>query len=108
MQACSKIAVNNMGGYVFNFTVQWLDPSTGDWVTVKWNSGNYPIDQSQTSPELGTLGVASGAIVTPYGHAVLGTSGQGKPFCTYTPGAATASYNAKGTTYVGFEIVLVQ
>ena len=109
MQQVSKIAVNNAGGYVFNFSVQWLDPSTGMWNTSNWNSGNYPIDQSRASPDLGSLGVPSGAWVTPYGHAILGTSGQGTPFVVYQPGLQTVgTYNATGTTFINFAITLVQ
>jgi len=107
MQGASSITVNNMGGYVFNFSVQWLDASTGQWHTTDWNSGNYPIDQSRTSPELGSIGVPTDALaVTPYGHAIAGTSGQGHPFVTYDPSAGSASYNATGTTFIGFEIKL--
>lgn len=107
MQQVSKITVNNMGGYVFNYSVQWLDQN-GTWNTTDWNSGNYPIDQSRTSPELGSIGVPSSALaVTPYGHAVAGTSGQGTAFVQYVPGSSNnASYEATGTTYIGFKISL--
>jgi hypothetical protein len=109
MQEVSTITVNNMGGYVFNFSVQWLDPNDGNWHTTDWNSGNYPIDQSRTSPELGSIGVPGNALaVTPYGHAVLGSSGQGHAFVLYRPGSRNAAtYNATGTTIIGFAITLV-
>jgi len=109
MQPISKISVVNQGGYVFNYSVQWLD-SNGEWQTSDWNSGNYSVGFSRETPELGSLGVPGDALaVTPYGHAVLGTSGQGKPFVQYQPGSTNvASYEAKGTTYIGFQIVLVQ
>lgn len=109
MQQCSKIAVSNMGGYVFNYSVQWLD-SNGNWNTSEWNSGNYPIDQTVTTPELGSIGVPTDALaVTVYGHAVLGSSGQGTPFVQYNPNVENvATYTAKGTTFIGFEIVLNQ
>ncbi len=56
-----------------SFSIQWLD-SNGELHTTEWNSGNYPIDQSRTSPELGSIGVPSNAIaVTPYVHAYWGT-----------------------------------
>lgn len=72
MQECSQIAVNNMGGFVFSFTVQYLDPNTGKWNTVNWHSGNYPIEQNQTSPDLGSLGVPANSIVTPLWPRCLG------------------------------------
>jgi hypothetical protein len=104
----STITVNNMGGYVFNFSIQWLDANDGTWRTTEWNSGNYPIDQHRTSPELGSIGVPANALaVTPYGHAVLGSSGQGHAFVLYAPGASPASYNATGTTIIGFDIELI-
>lgn len=107
MFACSSITVNNNGGYVFNFSVQWLDASDGQWHTSDWNSGNYPINQSRTSPPLAEIGVPADALaVTPYGHAVLGTSGQGHAFCTVDPSGGTAIYTATGTTFIGFEITL--
>jgi hypothetical protein len=44
------IAVNNMSGCIFNFSVQLLDPPTmANWHTTDWNSGNYQIGQSRTS-----------------------------------------------------------
>jgi len=102
----SYITVENKGGYVFNFSVQWLD-SNGNWNTTEWNSGNYPVQVSKTTPELGTIGVPTDALaVTPYGHAVAGTSGQGKPMVSYASGSGIAQYQAKGTTWIGFEIVL--
>jgi hypothetical protein len=106
LQQVSYITVENKGGYVFNFSVQWLG-TDGNWHTTDWNSGNYPVQVSKTTPELGTIGVPPDALaVTPYGHAVLGTSGQGTPFVGYTAGAGIAHYSAKGTTFIGFEIVL--
>ncbi|MFQ3220909.1 MAG: hypothetical protein ACI96W_003291 [Paraglaciecola sp.] len=104
----STITVNNMGGYVFNFSIQWLDANDGTWHTTDWNSGNYPIDQHRTSPELASIGVPADALaVTPYGHAILGTSGQGQGFVRYQKDASPASYNATGTTFIGFEIKLI-
>lgn len=103
------ITVNNEGGYVFNFSVQYLT-SDGTWETAEWNSGNYPIDQGRTTPEPGTIGVPTDALaVTPYGHAVLGRSGQGTPIVRYSPSSnQTAGYVARGTTIIGFEIVFAE
>src|SRR4051794_15060499 len=106
MQEVSKITVANEGGYVFNYSVQWID-SEGNWQTSDWNSGNYPIDQSRTTPELGSIGVPADALVTPHGHAILGDSGQGHAFVSYQPSSENVgTYEAKGTTLIGFEIKL--
>jgi hypothetical protein len=109
MQPVSKINVNNKGGYVFNYSVQWLD-SDGEWHTSDWNSGNYSVGFSRETPELGSIGVTDDALaVTVYGHAVLGSSGQGHPFIKYQSGSQNvATYDAKGTTIIGFDIELVQ
>ena len=108
MQQVDKISVSNMGGYVFGFSIQWLSQD-GTWNTTEWHSGNYPIDQSRTSPELGSIGVPADALaVTPYGHAVAGTSGQGHAFVQYKAGAnSVGTYNATGTTFINFAITLV-
>lgn len=108
MRQVQKITVNNKGGYVFNFSVQWLS-SSGKWVTSDWNSGNFPVAQSRTTPPLGDIGVPSDALaVTVYGHAVLGSSGQGTPFVGYAPNGQIATYDAVGTTIIGFAINLIE
>jgi hypothetical protein len=100
------IAVVNAGAYVFNFSIQWLD-ANGNWQTSDWNSGNYPVGQNRKSPSLDTLGMGDAIVVTPYGHAVLGTSGQGHPFVQFAKNGQTATYNATGTTFIGFDIKLI-
>ncbi|MFC3988254.1 hypothetical protein [Actinoplanes siamensis] len=109
LQPVSKISVVNNGGYVFSFQVQWLSGDDGNWHTADWNSGNYPIDQTRTSPPLSEIGVPSDALaVTPYGSAVLGTSGQGHGFVQFDPSSSNvATYSATGTTFVGFDIKLI-
>jgi hypothetical protein len=108
MRQVQKITVNNKGGYVFNFSIQWLG-SDGKWTTSDWNSGNYPVAQSRTSPPFDTIGVPSDALaVTPYGHAVAGTSGQGSPFVGYAANGQIATYDAVGTTFIGFAINLIE
>lgn len=108
MRSVQKITVNNKGGYVFNFSVQWLG-SDGKWNTTEWNSGNYPVAQSRTTPPLETIGVPPDALaVTPYGHAVLGTSGQGTPFVGFSENSQIATYDAVGTTIIGFAINLIE
>jgi hypothetical protein len=108
MLQVQKITVINKGGYVFNFSVQWLN-SNGEWGTSEWNSGNYPVGQSVTTPPLETIGVPSDALaVTVYGHAVLGSSGQGTPFVGFATNSQIATYEAVGTTFIGFAIKLIQ
>jgi hypothetical protein len=108
MRQVQKITVNNKGGYVFSFSVQWLG-SDGKWSTSEWNSGNYSVGFSRTTPDLNTIGVPADALaVTVYGHAVLGTSGQGTPFLAFAPNGQIATYDAVGTTYIGFAINLIE
>jgi len=108
MKQVEKITVNNKGGYVFNFAVQWLGID-GHWVTSDWNSGNYPVAQSRTTPPLNEIGVPSDALaVTVYGHAILGTSGQGTPFVGFAANGQIATYDAVGTTFIGFAIHLLE
>lgn len=108
MRAVEKITVNNKGGYVFNFSVQWLT-SDGKWATSDWNSGNYPVAQSRTTPTLESIGVPADALaVTVYGHAILGTSGQGTPFVGFAANGQIATYDAVGTTFIGFAINLIE
>ncbi|MBI6138927.1 hypothetical protein [Serratia plymuthica] len=108
MRQVQKITVNNKGGYVFNFSVQWLG-SDGKWHATSWNSGDYPVAQSRTTPPLNEIGVPGDALaVTPYGHAVLGSSGQGNPFVSFAPNGQIATYDAVGTTIIGFAIVLIE
>jgi hypothetical protein len=107
MKTVQQITVNNKGAYVFNFSVQWLD-SHGNWHTSDWNSGNYPVTQSRTTPPLEQIGVPPDAAqITVYGHAVLGTSGQGSAAVRYAPNGHTAVYDAVGTTFIGFAINFV-
>jgi hypothetical protein len=108
MRQVQKITVTNQGGYTFNFSVQWL-ASDGKWATSDWNSGNYPVGQSRTSPPFETIGVPSDAlVVTPYGHAILGSSAQGTPFVGYAANGQIATYQAVGTTIIGFAINLIE
>jgi len=108
MRPIQKITVNNKGAYVFNFSVRWLG-ADGEWGTSEWNSGNYIVGQSRTTPALETIGVpADAAAVTVYGHAVLGTSGQGTPFVGYAANGQIATYDAVGTTFIGFAVNLIQ
>jgi hypothetical protein len=109
LQAVQKISVVNNGGYVFSFQVQWLSGEDGQWHTANWDSGKYPIDQTRTTPPLSQIGVPANALaVTPYGSAVLGTSGQGHGFVQFSPSSSNvATYKATGTTFIGFDISLI-
>ncbi len=108
MRTVQKITVNNKGGYVFNFSVEWLG-SDGKWHRSAWNSGDYPVAQSRTTPALETIGVPADALaVTPYGHALAGSYGQGTPFVSFAANGQIATYDAVGTTIIGFAINLIE
>lgn len=98
MRKVEKIACSNAAGFVMNFSIRWLD-SDGSWKTSHWNSGNYPIDQTKTSPTLSSIGVPSDALaVTPYVHAILGVHNQGEPLVQAEDNGQVATYNVTGTT----------
>lgn len=98
MQQVQKIACVNNGGFVMNFSIRWLD-SNGQWQTSEWNSGNYPINQTRTSPDLASIGVPADALaITPYVHAILGNHNIGEPLVNYAANGQTAAYNVHGTT----------
>ncbi|MCK7496688.1 MAG: hypothetical protein MZW92_41610 [Comamonadaceae bacterium] len=83
--------------------------SDGKWTTSDWNSGNYPVAQSKTTPDLNTIGVPADALaVTVYGHAVAGSSAQGTPFVAFALNGQIATYDAVGTTIIGFAINLIE
>jgi hypothetical protein len=109
MQAVSKISVVNNGAYVFSFKVQWLSADDGTWHTSDWNSGQYPINQTRTTPLLSQIGVPADALaVTPYGSAVAGTSAQGHGFVRFNASKSNvATYHATGTTFINFDISLI-
>jgi hypothetical protein len=98
MQNVQKIACANAAGFVMNFSIRWLDAS-GNWFTTHWNSGNYPIDQTRTSPDLASIGVPPDALaVSPYVHAILGKSGEGTPYVAYAANGNVGTYTVSGTT----------
>ncbi len=94
-----KIACSNEAGFVMNFSIRWMD-SNGQEHTTDWNSGNYPIDQTRTSPSLTSIGVPADAILAkPYVHAILGKHEEGKPVVQVsTDNGQTATYRVSGTT----------
>lgn len=64
--------------------------------------------QTRTTPPLNEIGVPADALaVTPYGHAVAGRSGQGHAFVGYAANGQAATYEATGTTILGFDIKLI-
>ncbi len=93
-----KISCFNDAAFVMNFSIQWLD-SDGNWQTTSWNSGNYPIGETRTSPSLSSIGVPEDALaVTPYVHAILGDHERGSPLVKATSNGGVAAYEVKGTT----------
>lgn len=106
MRQVEKIACTNNAGFVMNFSVQYLT-SEGKWETTAWNSGNYPIDQTRTSPDLSSIGVPSDALaVTPYVHAILGTHNQGSPLVNYANNGQVGAYEVRGTT-LDYSVTLI-
>lgn len=106
MLQVQRIACVNNGGFVMNFSVRYLD-SEGHWHTADWNSGNYPINQTRTSPDLGEIGVPDDAVaVTPYVHAILGKHETGEPLVTFAANGQTGTYGVKGTT-LDFSVKLI-
>ncbi|RMH29142.1 MAG: hypothetical protein D6692_04640 [Planctomycetota bacterium] len=98
MRKVEKIACSNAAGFVMNFSIRWMD-TDGLWHTTDWNSGNYPIDQTRTSPSLSSIGVPTDAVaVTPYVHAILGKHQQGTPAVQAADNGQVGTYNVTGTT----------
>lgn len=105
MLQVQRIACVNNAGFVMNFSIQWLD-NNGNWNTAGWNSGNYPIDQTQTSPDLAAIGVAADAIaVRPWVNAIAGLSMEGTPMVSYAANNQTATFVVAGTT-LGYSVKL--
>jgi hypothetical protein len=81
-----------------NFSIQWLNPD-GNWGTSEWNSGNHPISQTRTSPDLKSIGVLENALaVAPYVKAVLGKNQRGEPAVTWQANGQTGTYIVQGWT----------
>ncbi|MDR6316257.1 hypothetical protein [Actinoplanes couchii] len=108
-QVVQKISVVNAGGYVFSFKVQYLGKDL-KWYTANWKSDEYPVGQTRTTPELGSIGVPNSALaVIPFGSAVAGDSAQANAAVSYKEGSTgVATYTAEGTTYLGFKVVLTE
>jgi len=106
MLQVQKVSCTNNAGFVMNFSIRWLD-GDGNWNTSSWNSGNYPIDQTRTSPDLASIGIPDSALgVTPYVHAILGDHNSGSPLVGYEANGQTAVYEVKGTT-LDFSVKLI-
>ena len=98
MLSAQYISCVNQGAFVISFSIMWLDQN-GNWNTSSWNSGSYDINQTRTSPDLSTIGVASDAIIVePLVHAVAGANGVGNSGVTYSTAGNTATYLVTGTT----------
>ncbi|SDT81278.1 hypothetical protein [Actinoplanes derwentensis] len=108
-QRIQKISVSNQGGYVFSFKIQYLGKDL-KWHTANWESDKFPVGQTRTTPDLGTIGVPASALaVLPYGSAVAGESAQANAGVVYNAKSTNvANYIAKGTTLIGFEVVLTE
>jgi hypothetical protein len=100
------ISCDNDAGFVMNFSIHYLD-SNGNWQAADWNSGNYPIDQQRTTPDLASIGVPADALaIGPNVHAVLGDTEMGTPYVQYAPNGQTATYQVRGTT-LNFSVDLI-
>ena len=98
MLLTQSIACTNKGAVVMNFSVRWLD-SDGHWHTSHWNSGNYPINETRTSPDLASIGIPDDAMaVSPYVHAVLGMHAMGNQTVNYAANGVVAHYIVRGMT----------
>jgi hypothetical protein len=99
MSQVQKIACVNNAGFVMNFSIRWQDIN-GNWNITSWNSGNYPINETRTSPDLKKIGVnpITAVLVTPYVKALLGKHNCGSPFLEYQPNGVIGIYQVKGTT----------
>jgi hypothetical protein len=100
MNQVQKIACVNNAGFVMSFAIQWQDIH-GSWNITKWNSGNYPINETRTSPDLQQIGVnpTTAVLVTPYVVAELGKDNTGSPCLEYQPNGVIGTYQVKGTTF---------
>ncbi|MEB3882373.1 hypothetical protein [Lyngbya sp. CCY1209] len=89
MNQVQKICCVNNAGLIIHFSIRWQD-SYGNWNNTSWNSGNYLINQTRTSPDLMAIGVPVQAIaITPYVHAVFGKKKMGIPSVEYQPSRNT-------------------
>ena len=61
MKKVQKISCVNNAAFSMNFSIRWLDEE-GRWNTSEWNSGNYPINKSRTSPDLSSIGIPDDAL----------------------------------------------
>lgn len=98
MLQAQKISCTNHGIFIMNFSIRWLD-GDGNWHVTDWNSGNYAINNTRTSPDLASIGVPTDAVaVVPYVHAIAGNHGDGNTTVLYADNGVTANYNVTGVT----------
>jgi hypothetical protein len=106
MLRVQKIACINNAGFVMNFSIRWLDQN-GAWHDADWNSGDYPINQTRVSPDLGSIGVPDNALfVEPFVQPVLSLPKEGHPLVGYEKNGQTAVYEVRGTIF-DYDVVLV-
>jgi hypothetical protein len=106
IQQVQKISTSNSAAFVMNFSIQYLNPDTGETGNVS-GTDNYAVGQQRTI-DLDTLGIPDGSLVRPYVNAILGTSNPGNQYVRYVKGnGGVATYRVTGTT-LNFSVSLVQ
>ncbi|GCE22522.1 hypothetical protein [Dictyobacter kobayashii] len=105
-QTVQKISTYNSAAFVMNFSIEYLNPDTGETGTAG-GTDNYPVGQERTI-DLDSLGIPDGSLVRPHVNAILGTSNSGDRYVHYQHGnGGVASYRVTGTTF-NFSVSLVQ
>jgi hypothetical protein len=106
IQQVQKISSSNSAAFVMNFSIQYLNPNTGETGNVG-GTDNYPVGQQRTI-DLDTLSIPDGSLVRPSVNAILGASNPGNQYVRYVKGnGGVATYNVTGTT-LNFSVSLVQ
>ncbi|GCE07335.1 hypothetical protein [Dictyobacter aurantiacus] len=104
-QTVQKISTYNSAAFVMNFSVEYLNPDTGETGSAG-GTDNYPVGQERTI-DLDTLGIPDGSLVRPHVNAILGTSNSGDRYVHYSRGSGgVASYRVTGTT-LNFSVSLI-
>ncbi|GCE29122.1 hypothetical protein KDA_46060 [Dictyobacter alpinus] len=105
-QMVQKISTYNSAAFVMNFSVEYLNPDTGETGTAG-GTDNYPVGQVRTI-DLDSLSIPDGALVRPHVNAILGTSNSGDRYVHYVHGnGGVGSYRVTGTTF-NYSVSLIQ